>query len=1324
MNVLFARFGYFFSRLGNPLGYAPTNSKFRNHRIGWLVVGGILIMTALPGWAQIDVTSTAPRQNTNRAARDASPTVYFRTLNGVVDNTSLSNFRVFSAQYGGSKAGTKLVNTNQLIFNPSQNFKPGEVVRVSVPSSISVLENGTKRAVEPHVFQFTTAATSAPAVFNGSALIEANQPNVHKLAAADLNGDATLDIISVGNAIRTHIRQPNGTYTNQQLANQGALALQPADMDGDGDLDVVILYYGPGTLGEVRNPGAQPVGELMASIFYNLGNGNFEANAQTIDLGPARSDGPSGLTIADMNEDGRLDIITTRYLNVVRYRTDDYSNYTQYENRVQINFSSTTSTRNFTALAWQADLNSGGDVEGVEAADLDGDGDLDLLLTHRNNNNVATFRNDGTGRAYSRGADAPMQADPTKPVLADMDGDGDLDVVAANRGANTVSIRYNSGNGGIHTSFQTDLTVGQKPTQVAVGDVDGDGDLDILTANRESNTVSIRLNMGNGTYSATADIAVNIGRSPADPADLVVADLDDDGDLDFVTTVSGANGLLIRYNDDSPFLPTITSISPPGGVEGDTLLISGTNFSGLSGFRLNGIALGKDSIWYVSPTQVKIIVPSGNVYGPVQVTTQNGTSTTSINFQPPITVTSLFPKRNALNVPRSTPVKLTYDKAVGASSRVEVFSFQAGGRKTVSFHLDNNGNGSLIIDLIPQSVSGNTLTTPAMSFKPGEVVQVIAPRQTRGTDGRSIRPQVYQFTVATGGTGRGNFKPGIDVPVAESNYCGICTNKGYYGPRRFGLVLADLDYGGHDGKLDIMMPLFMRDVTIAYSPLFVNDGNGVSFTDPESGAHNAPYRLPLLKTDGSWAFQPDAEGLPTPYFLGTVAADLFRGGIGQLNVASTFNRSTASVLVSSLLHNIGPDQYSRISLTQSIPDLKNPYFSDYTFRSGPTSVEAADLNGDADLDLVLGHDVLWYGHPYVSTVINDANLPEDAPYFITETRNTTFRQGPKLDLGGKNYKAKSADMNGDGTLDIITADYGLTSNGGVIIRLNTGNGTNFTAVPDVAVANKPFDLEVADMDGDGDLDILTTSDTEKKVSIRLNNGDGTFTGGSDLSFTAKPWDLATGDIDADGDLDIVVVKDDNFVSVRFNDGQGTFSGTTEVAVGTGPYSIALGDMDDDGDLDIVTANDNSFSVRLNEAFTDLTPTLYARPGTVRGTTTISVVVDVVELGGMASSGPITLKISKDALLSLSFNSSLTSLSSRPVQNSVWSFSGPAAGFYTLTTNQVVAAGEKLSVGLSGVISSGATAGNFSVSAVIVGSSGGEVRTANNADAEKIDYFQQ
>ena len=140
--------------------------------------------------------------------------------------------------------------------------------------------------------------------------------------------------------------------------------------------------------------------------------------------------------------------------------------------------------------------------------------------------------------------------------------------------------------------------------------------------------------------------------------------------------------------------------------------------------------------------------------------------------------------------------------------------------------------------------------------------------------------------------------------------------------------------------------------------------------------------------------------------------------------------------------------------------------------------------------------------------------------------------------------------------------------------------------------------------------------------------------------------------------------------------------------------------------------------------TDLTPIISVRPSIAYNTTPLTVVVDIFEINGVASRGLITVKISNDPQVSLSLDPGTTSVNGHPVQNSAWTLSGPSSGFYTLTTTQVIAGGDVLSIGLTGVLTPGATQGTLTVSALLVGGSGGEVRFDNNNISNKINYFPQ
>ena len=143
----------------------------------------------------------------------------------------------------------------------------------------------------------------------------------------------------------------------------------------------------------------------------------------------------------------------------------------------------------------------------------------------------------------------------------------------------------------------------------------------------------------------------------------------------------------------------------------------------------------------------------------------------------------------------------------------------------------------------------------------------------------------------------------------------------------------------------------------------------------------------------------------------------------------------------------------------------------------------------------------------------------------------------------------------------------------------SSNGTLFTG-SEVLVGTNPYRVVVADVDNDGDLDLLTPTFSGSSVAVRLNDGLGYFSGGSDPSVGSQPRGVAVADIDQDGDLDLLTANyNAGTASVRFNNGSGTFSGLVDVPVGSQPQFVTTADLDGDGDLDLLVANgSNSVNV--------------------------------------------------------------------------------------------------------------------------------------------------
>jgi hypothetical protein len=132
-------------------------------------------------------------------------------------------------------------------------------------------------------------------------------------------------------------------------------------------------------------------------------------------------------------------------------------------------------------------------ARGLAAEDFDGDGLADLAITH-GTNLVTVIHNEGDER-FVNAASYPVGGTPTQIAVGDVDGDGASDLATANQGTNDVSVLLGELDGGFRPQFR--VRVGRTPVRLALEDLDGLGTLDLVTVNRRSKTVTVLLNGAN-----------------------------------------------------------------------------------------------------------------------------------------------------------------------------------------------------------------------------------------------------------------------------------------------------------------------------------------------------------------------------------------------------------------------------------------------------------------------------------------------------------------------------------------------------------------------------------------------------------------------------------------------------------------------------------------------------------------------------------------------------------------------------------------------------------------------------------------------------------
>ena len=170
---------------------------------------------------------------------------------------------------------------------------------------------------------------------------------------------------------------------------------------------------------------------------------------------------------------------------------------------------------------------------------------------------VSVFLGDGDG-TFSPAVSYPVGNDAVFVAVGDFNGDGHLDIVTANEADNTVSVLLGDGNGGFSPDPDHSpglpagtFAVGFAPVSVAVGDFTGDGHLDIVTANAGDNTVSVLLGDGQGNFQAA--VSYTVGSSPSA---VTVGDLTGNGRRDIVTTNQDDATVSVLLGNGHGALPT------------------------------------------------------------------------------------------------------------------------------------------------------------------------------------------------------------------------------------------------------------------------------------------------------------------------------------------------------------------------------------------------------------------------------------------------------------------------------------------------------------------------------------------------------------------------------------------------------------------------------------------------------------------------------------------------------------------------------------------------------------------------------------------------
>jgi len=735
-------------------------------------------------------------------------------------------------------------------------------------------------------------------------------------------------------------------------------------------------------------------------------------------------------------------------------------------------------------------------------------------------------------------------------AIGDFNGDGKPDVV---RIIYTVSISVVLENGDGTFKAPVITPMGDSCYELAVGDLNGDKKDDLLVVHlpgndctNKSSTFDVLISNGDGSFTRqnTYTISPNTvsGGTLAVTTksgflDVVAVDAPDDGSPSNVITIFG--------NGDGTFSTSPTSVALSGHAAGAAMEdVNGDGLLDVVGFDASGqvtVFLATSATSYAAG--VPYTTPCGGsnfhtlVFGDLtndgkpEIVNPNSTGSIAVyvnngdgSFQPAVCYAPV------LSGPNGAPgIAKSQAVAVGDvddDGNVDVISSNASGDVTI---LLGNGDGTLNVPTFGYALGGGTSETP-------------------------------------------------------------CTNCTSY----FGAVVADFD---GDGFLDI----------IAHDTEF-----SLAFL---KGYHDGTFRAaPSYYAPGALGSYAYAEGIASGDFNGDGIPDIviaaggdssiagitvfLSGGDGSLKPGVTYGTSNCYlyVVVADFNKDGQPDLAANNACTEEVQIFTGK--ANGTFVPGPViGTGSSDIYQGGEM--VVG-DFDGDGYPDIAVInVADASTSNSSVGVILNDGTGNFKPAMTYALSNYSFAGMAVgDLNGDGKLDLVVP-YNWSSS--VALLLGVGDGT-FTQPPDVALGTPGIDqcpgmyagqfcpaaVTLADIDGDGNMDIIAALDSSGGQDIAILPGTGTAGGvpsfGTPIYLASSlqdytyvvgpgPKGIQALDIDGDGNLDLVYANSwYGTVGVLYGAGNGKFYDPVEYPVDAGPWRFAVADINNDGAKDVVVSN--------------------------------------------------------------------------------------------------------------------------------------------------------
>lgn len=666
----------------------------------------------------------------------------------------------------------------------------------------------------------------------------------------------------------------------------------------------------------------------------------------------------------------------------------------------------------------------------------------------------------------------------TRAVAAgDMDGDGDMDLVAGNvNAANLIKWYKNDGNGSL-TQTQISTTVGAM--SVAIGDLTRDKANEFVVADNQNGGIKWFKNDGLASPAFAVQTTV---ASDASPTSVAVGDINNDGYLDIVAGFSGATDKIVWYLSDGAATPAFTAqTAVVTSFDCQHLLAKDINNDGYLDIVAASNA-GNTLAWYKgdggtgwTATTISSTFTGAQYAGAADMDADgdldltaagNGNSTISW-FANDGSATPLFSTQNNLSTTyTSAAVALPLD--FDADGDMDVLTSGAGTLDDIDWW-KNNGSQSFTKVSIDTNY-GDPLSLAAADLT-GDGQTDIAVVSNTGN-------KVSVFLN----------RPWIETWVNSTSA---------------GELMAVADFNG-DGDLDV-------------ANQFQASGGGLSCWD----------------NDGSQNFTSTAAGDTTIRTLALGDID----GDGDIDTAT--GNGTSNVVA----------WWENASVCNPVSWTKRAIATEAAY---PVVSKVVDINGDGR------QDVLFYVSSTFHWKENNGGTPP------TWTDRSV----------GVGFPYDAADLDGDGDMDTLGKNTGQQ----LVWWENTGGAPPAFTQRVIANFDSAFDASAADMDNDGDLDVLAAArTTDVKFSWFENTGGAppAWTEHVLVSSFNNPLNIKAGDLEGDGDMDVYAAVDGTNAGVYIFENLGSQNFIRRKLSSLAPTGLDIADLDRDGDLDPIIIDSNT-----------------------------------------------------------------------------------------------------------------------------------------------------